>query len=57
MAERAARMVRGSVDPRLAAEDLFGSGLDEHTAEAIARAETRVQGFELMIMSPGFQRR
>lgn len=57
VAERAARMVRADVDPRQAARDLFGDGLDEHAAQAIARAETRAQGLELLIMSPGFQRR
>ena len=46
-----------AVDPRQLAEDLLGPGLSEMTRIAIARAEIREQGLELMIMSPEFLRR
>jgi uncharacterized protein (DUF1800 family) len=39
------------------AEDLFGDGLGGAARQAVARAETREQGLELLIMSPEFQRR
>jgi uncharacterized protein (DUF1800 family) len=45
------------LDPRELAEDLLGPGLSETTRTAIARAETREQGLELMIMAPEFMRR
>lgn len=44
-------------DPREVASDLFGASLSGHTASAIARAESIPQGFELLFMSPEFQRR
>lgn len=46
-----------AVDPRQLAEDLLGPSLSEMTRTAIARAEIREQGLELMIMSPEFLRR
>jgi uncharacterized protein (DUF1800 family) len=46
-----------SVDPRLLADDILGGSLTPQTKQAVARAETREQGFELLIMSPEFQRR
>ena len=48
---------RTNMDPRELAETLFGLGLSSETQLAVARAETRRQGFELLIMSPEFQRR
>jgi uncharacterized protein (DUF1800 family) len=62
IAEKAARDLapKGAavaVDPRELAEDLLGPSLSENTRVAIARAETREQGLELMIMSPEFLRR
>jgi uncharacterized protein (DUF1800 family) len=62
IAEKAARDLapKGAavaVDPRELAEDLLGPSLSENTRLAIARAETREQGLELMIMSPEFLRR
>jgi uncharacterized protein (DUF1800 family) len=62
IAEKAARDLapKGTAvaaDPRELAEDLLGPGLSENTRVAIARAETREQGLELMIMSPEFLRR
>jgi uncharacterized protein (DUF1800 family) len=46
-----------TVDPRALADEMFGGALSQLTREAIARAETREQGLELLIMSPEFQRR
>ena len=57
VAEVAARRVDPGADPRLIAEEVLGEGMDQATRQAIARAETREQGLELLIMSPDFQRR
>jgi uncharacterized protein (DUF1800 family) len=62
IAEKAARDLapKGAtvaMDPRELAEDLLGPILSDSTRTAIARAETREQGLELMIMSPEFLRR
>lgn len=56
----AEQMVRGidrSLDPRAAAEDILGATLGAPTRQAIARAESREQGFQLLMMSPEFMRR
>jgi uncharacterized protein (DUF1800 family) len=68
IAERAARLpapkaggdglaTSAAADPRAIAEDLLGPILSEATRTAIARAETREQGLELLIMAPEFLRR
>jgi len=57
IAEVAARQAYHLADPRKVSEDLFGEGLGSATRQAVARAETREQGLELLIMSPEFQRR
>ena len=57
VAEVAARRVDPGADPRLIAEEVLGEGMDQATRQAVARAETREQGLELLIMSPDFQRR
>jgi uncharacterized protein (DUF1800 family) len=57
VAELAARQVQKGLDPRQVADDIFGDALSEPTRTAIARAEVREQGFELLLMSPEFQRR
>jgi uncharacterized protein (DUF1800 family) len=57
IAEVAARQADRFADPRKVAEDLFGEGLGSATRQAVARAEAREQGLELLIMSPEFQRR
>lgn len=57
IAEKASREVAKAIDPREAAADLLGGVLTAASREAIARAETREQGLELMMMSPEFQRR
>jgi uncharacterized protein (DUF1800 family) len=50
-------MVDRASDPRGIADDLLGPALSEQTRQTIARAETREQGFELLIMAPEFLRR
>ena len=57
IAEVAARQADRLADPRQVADDLFGDGIGTATRQAVARAETREQGLELLIMSPEFQRR
>ena len=57
VAEMAARRIDKLMDPRAVAADILGPRLTEETRQAIARAEDREQGFELLIMSPEFQRR
>lgn len=57
LAERAARLIERRRDPREAAADLFGGALSDETRRAIAGAETREQGFELVMMAPEFLRR
>ena len=44
-------------DPRTLAADALGERLSPETAKAIARAESRPEGFALLLMSPEFQRR
>ena len=56
IAEKIAREIKTG-DPRLVLADLGGPGVSEHTQQAVQRAETREQAFELMIMSPDFMRR
>ena len=57
VAEVAARQADPVADPRAMANDILGDGIGAPTREAIARAETREQGLELLLMSPEFQRR
>ena len=57
IAEQVARVLDKTVDPRQLAEAVLGADMHPQTREAIARAETREQGLELLIMSPDFQRR
>ena len=44
-------------DPKALAADALGERLTPDTAKAIARAESRAEGFALLLMSPEFQRR
>jgi len=44
-------------DPKELAADALGARLGPATATAIARAESRPEGFALLLMSPEFQRR
>jgi uncharacterized protein (DUF1800 family) len=57
IAEKVAREIDRAADPRLVLADLAGPGVSEYTRQAVQRAETREQAFELMIMSPDFMRR
>lgn len=57
VAEVAARRTRPGADPRMVAAEVLGEDMTSATRQAVARAETREQGFELLIMSPEFQRR
>lgn len=57
IAERIARDIDKLADPRMVSENLLGPALSAATRQAVARAETREQGFELTIMSPEFLRR
>lgn len=57
VAEKVSREATAVADPRALAEDLFAGGVAEPTRVAIARAETRQQGLQLLVMSPDFQRR
>ncbi|HEX4709999.1 DUF1800 domain-containing protein [Phenylobacterium sp.] len=44
-------------DPKALAADALGERLSPETAKAIERAESRPEGFALLLMSPEFQRR
>jgi uncharacterized protein (DUF1800 family) len=44
-------------DPKALAAEALGERLTPDTAKAIARAESRPEGFALLLMSPEFQRR
>lgn len=57
IAEFVARQLDKSADPRAIAADVIGPDLSAATQQAIARAEVKEQGFELLMMSPEFQRR
>lgn len=57
VAEMVARVSDRLADPRQVASDLIGPALSEQTRQAVARAETREQGIELIVMSPEFLRR
>lgn len=57
IAEFLARQMDKSIDPRALAEDILGEALSPETRQAIARAEGREQGFELLVMAPEFLRR
>lgn len=57
IAEVAARQADRRADPRQLAADLMGDWMSEETRTAIARAESREQGLELVVMAPEFLRR
>jgi uncharacterized protein (DUF1800 family) len=56
-AELLAAQAQGPDDPREFAEAILGQDLSPATATTIERAESRMQGLALMLMSPEFQRR
>lgn len=55
--EMLARQMDKLTDPRVLADDLLGESLSMETRQAIARAESREQGFEMLVMAPEFLRR
>lgn len=55
--EMLARQMDKLTDPRGLAEELLGDSLTVESRQAIARAESREQGFELLVMTPEFLRR
>ena len=56
-AELMAADAEGPDDPRELAALIFGEAVSAQTLETIARAESRIQGIALLLMSPEFQRR
>lgn len=56
-AQAFAAQATGGRDPKALAEDALGARLSPATALAVARAESRPEGFALLLMSPEFQRR
>ena len=44
-------------DPMQLADNALGARLSPTAAKAIGRAETRAEGFSILLMSPEFQRR
>ncbi len=57
IAEVLARQMDKLTDPRALAVDLLGEQMREETRQSIARAESREQGFEILVMAPEFLRR
>ncbi|MFM9941973.1 MAG: DUF1800 family protein [Hyphomicrobiaceae bacterium] len=57
IAEMLARQMDKLTDPRGLADDILGEALSPETRQAISRAESREQGFELLVMAPEFLRR
>jgi uncharacterized protein (DUF1800 family) len=55
--EAAARTEAAGVEPVALARSTLGPRLGARTLEAVARAESRVEGLTLLLMSPEFQRR
>jgi uncharacterized protein (DUF1800 family) len=56
-AQAFAAVATGDRDPRTLAAEALGARLTPATATAVARAESRPEGFALLLMSPEFQRR
>ena len=56
-AARFAQFVPGDKKPTEALDLVLGPIASDHTRMAVARAESREQGFALLLMSPEFQRR
>jgi uncharacterized protein (DUF1800 family) len=54
---RFAQAVPGSTSPAEVLEETIGPIASDHTRTAVARAESRAQGFAILLMSPEFQRR
>ncbi len=56
-ADRLAQLVPGDARPTDLLEGIIGPIASDETRTAVARAESRAQGFTLLLMSPEFQRR
>jgi uncharacterized protein (DUF1800 family) len=56
-AARFSEAIPGEAKPTDVLEEVIGPIASEHTRTAVARAESRAQGFALLLMSPEFQRR
>lgn len=56
-ADQVSRRVAETLNPTARARGLLGPLLSPRTADAVARAESAVQGLTLFLMSPEFQRR
>ena len=56
VAEQMAALADPGIDPPALLADITGGGATPRTVEAVARAESRVQGLALLLMSPEFQR-
>ncbi len=56
-AARFAQFVPGDSKPTELLEEIIGPIASNHTRTAVARAESRAQGFAILFMSPEFQRR
>ncbi len=57
IANRAAELVQERIEPDAFVDISLGPLASKETRQAIARAESRVQGLTLAMMSPEFQRR
>jgi uncharacterized protein (DUF1800 family) len=58
LAEQLAQgMIDRAIDPRQLATDILGPTAHPLTTQAVARAEAREQGLELLLMSPDLARR
>ena len=55
--EAFAAQATGDRDPNQLADNALGARLTPLVAKTIARAETRPEGFSILLMSPEFQRR
>ncbi len=56
-AARFAQSVPGTAKPTDVLEETIGPIASDHTRTAVTRAESRAQGFAILLMSPEFQRR
>ncbi|MDP2358967.1 MAG: DUF1800 domain-containing protein [Beijerinckiaceae bacterium] len=52
-----ARRTPGGANPTQALDTLFGDACSAQTRQAVGRAESRAQGFAILLMSPEIQRR
>ncbi len=57
IASQVAQQLRDPPNPKDLLEETFGPAASETTRDAVARAESKQQGFALLLMSPEMQRR